>query len=291
MADLTVGDIRPLLTLVASNPLLNASEPIASQLRSLLTGLGVPITDELDASLTLIEANPILVATGTAEFQAAIAGLEDGALIDSISGLGGSTDGGGTGGGTGGGGPVVVQDANGNDIQSFTLPFSGTTIDVSGENVTVTLPGSAPQALVGLERLEFSDGTLFLDVQDGAGLVKKAYDALLDRDAPDAEGFDFWLNLYEAGTIDTFALTNGFVQADSFTQKYGALLNDFGALLDAFYQNLLGREADDAGKTFWTNFLENNGGVDAVDETLAYMMQSDEFKGLVGTSFPDGIFV
>ncbi|MFG6558807.1 hypothetical protein, partial [Sulfitobacter sp. 1A15258] len=37
--------------------------------------------------------------------------------------------------------------------------------------ITVTLPGSEPQELVGLDRLECTDGTLFLDVQDGAELV------------------------------------------------------------------------------------------------------------------------
>lgn len=292
MAELTVGDIRPLLTLAANNPLLNDSESIASQLRGILTGLGVPITSELDAALSLIEANPVLVSAGVAEFRAAIEGVPDSTLLSALTGLGDGSEGGDTGGDGGVGGDVsLVQDANGNTVKTFELPFSGTTIAVSESEVTVTVPGSAPQVLVGLDRLEFSDGTFFLDIQDGAGLVKKAYDALLGRDAPDAAGFDFWLDLYEAGTINTFALTSAFTQSDAFTQKYAAVLTDYDALLDAFYQNLYGRAADDAGKTFWTNFLENNGGAEAVDEALAYMMQSDEFGTIVGNSFADGVFV
>lgn len=281
MEELTVGDIRPLLTLIADNPLLNDSEGLASQLRSIITSLGVPITAELDAALTAIEANPILISAGVEELRSAIADLPDSALISEIEGLS-SVD------------PIspeITQDANGNDIQSFQLPFSGTTISIEADEVTVTIPGEEPQKLVGLDRLEFIDGTLFLDVEDGAGLVKTAYEALLGNAQPDAEGFDFWLNLYEGGTIDTFALTNAFTQTEAFSQQYATALNDSESLIRSIYQNLFDREADDAGLNFWTEYLDLNGIASSVDEALAYMMQSDEFAQLVGTTYSDGVFV
>ncbi|MDF3351840.1 DUF4214 domain-containing protein [Sulfitobacter sp. KE34] len=281
MEELTVGDIRPLLTLIADNPLLNDSEGLASQLRSIITSLGVPITAELDAALSAIEANPILISAGVEELRSAIADLPDSALISEIEGLS-SVD------------PIspeITQDANGNDIQSFQLPFSGTTISIEADEVTVTIPGEEPQKLVGLDRLEFIDGTLFLDVEDGAGLVKTAYEALLGNAQPDAEGFDFWLDLYEGGTIDTFALTNAFTQTEAFSQQYEAALNDSESLIRSIYQNLFDREADDAGLNFWTEYLDLNGIASSVDEALAYMMQSDEFAQLVGTTYSDGVFV
>ena len=281
MEELTVGDIRPLLTLIADNPLLNESEGLASQLRSIITSLGVPITAELDAALTAIEANPILISAGVEELRSAIADLPDSALISEIEGLS-SVD------------PIspeITQDANGNAIQSFQLPFSGTTISIEADEVTVTIPGEEPQKLVGLDRLEFIDGTLFLDVEDGAGLVKTAYEALLGNAQPDAEGFDFWLNLYEGGTIDTFALTNAFTQTEAFSQQYATALNDSESLIRSIYQNLFDREADDAGLNFWTEYLDLNGIASSVDEALAYMMQSDEFAQLVGTTYSDGVFV
>ena len=281
MEELTVGDIRPLLTLIADNPLLNDSEGLASQLRSIITSLGVPITAELDAALTAIEANPILISAGVEELRSAIADLPDSALISEIEGLS-SVD------------PIspeITQDANGNAIQSFQLPFSGTTISIEADEVTVTIPGEEPQKLVGLDRLEFIDGTLFLDVEDGAGLVKTAYEAILGNAQPDAEGFDFWLNLYEGGTIDTFALTNAFTQTEAFSQQYATALNDSESLIRSIYQNLFDREADDAGLNFWTEYLDLNGIASSVDEALAYMMQSDEFAQLVGTTYSDGVFV
>ena len=241
MAELTVGDIRPILTLVASSPFLDDSGTIASQLRSAFTSLGAPLTPELAATFDLIEANPILIATGVAEFRAAIEGLDDATLLSAIPGLGGTT------GGTPDETPTdptptepetpvdttVTTDSNGNDVKTFTLPHSGSTIVVNGDQVTVTLPNGQSENLTGLERLEFSDGTLFLDVADGAGLVKKAYEALLGTSSPDAAGFDFWLNGVEGGTINTFALTEAFSKTDAFTQQYGTLLNDLDALLDA----------------------------------------------------------
>ena len=292
MAELTVGDVRPLLTLAANNPLLDDSASIASQLRGILTGFGVPITPELEATLTLIESNPVLISAGTGEFRSAIANLPDSTLLSEVSGLGGSGGGdGSTGGDTTGGTPEITKDANGNDVQTFTLPFSGTTIAINGDNVSVTLPGAQPQVLVGLERLEFTDGTLFLDVKEGAGLVKAAYDALLGTDKSDAAGFDFWVDLYKAGTIDTFKLTNAFTQTEAFTQQYGAVLNDSEALVSSLYQNLLKRQVDADGLAFWKAYLDSNGIAETVDDALAYMMQSEEFAALVGTSFSDGIFV
>ncbi|EDQ03015.1 hypothetical protein OIHEL45_20526 [Sulfitobacter indolifex HEL-45] len=240
------------------------------------------ITPELDESLTLIEANPVLVSAGVEELRSAIENLPDETLLSDVEGFGTAEPGDGVG---------VTQDQNGNDIQTFKLPFSGTQISVEDDGVTITLPGEAPQKLVGLERLEFTDGTLFLDIEDGAGLVKAAYDALLGNSQPDAAGFDFWLNLYEGGAIDTFALTNAFTQTDAFAQQYGAVLNNAEALVQSIYNNLFDREADAAGLTFWKEYLDVNGVADTVDEALAYMMQSDEFAGLVGTTYSDGVFV
>ena len=77
MKELTVGDIRPLLTLAVNSPILNDSEGIASQLRGILAGLGVPVTAELEASLSLIEANPVLVSAGVAELRSAIENLPE----------------------------------------------------------------------------------------------------------------------------------------------------------------------------------------------------------------------
>ena len=106
MDELTVGDVRPLLALIANNPLLNDAEGLASQIRDIITSLGVPITPELDASLSAIEENPILVSAGIEELRSAIEGLPDSMLLSDVEGFGSVNP----------GGPDVTQDQNGNDV-------------------------------------------------------------------------------------------------------------------------------------------------------------------------------
>ncbi|UWR39423.1 hypothetical protein [Sulfitobacter sp. W074] len=64
-------------------------------------------------------------------------------------------------------------------------------------------------------------------IEDGAGLAKTAYDALLGNSQLDATGFDFWLDLYEGSTIDTFAPANAFTQRMPFL---GAFSRDGGLI-------------------------------------------------------------
>jgi hypothetical protein len=54
--------------------------------------------------------------------------------------------------------------------------------------------------------------------------------------------------------------------------------------------DIFGREADAAGKAFWQEYIEN-GGLDVLDETLAYFLQSDEVTNIIGSNFSDGIFI
>ena len=149
MLELTIGDIRPLLSLTTS--IFNNSESIAAQLRSLITSLNVPITAELDAALTIIEQNPILIKLGVDEFNAGVAGFPDSTPLSDIPAF---SD---VGGNSGGGGvitpPTVTIDPNGNEIQTFSLPYSDASIVITGETVTVTPAGGESQSLVGLDRV------------------------------------------------------------------------------------------------------------------------------------------
>jgi hypothetical protein len=284
--ELTIGDIRPLLSLTTS--IFNNSESIAAQLRSLITSLNVPITAELDAALTIIEQNPILIKLGVDEFNAGVAGFPDSTPLSDIPAF---SD---VGGNSGGGGvitpPTVTIDPNGNEIQTFSLPYSDASIVITGETVTVTPAGGESQSLVGLDRIVFDDGTLYLDTQDGAGALKTAYNAVLGVSTPDAAGFEFWLNEIESGSSTLFSVMEAFVRTESFNAKYGDKLTDTSALLDAFYMDIFGREADAAGKAFWQEYIEN-GGLGVLDETLAYFLQSDEVTNIIGSNFSDGIFI
>ncbi|GGK39829.1 DUF4214 domain-containing protein [Salinarimonas ramus] len=275
---LTVGDIRPILDLTTSFPLLDDAESLASQLRPLLVSLGAPIDAELDAVLTVIETNPVLVEIGIAEFRAAIAGFPDDTLLTDVSGLYGETPG-------GGGTPPTVVDGT----VTYTLPYSDATIVVEGDAVRVTLGGETT-TLQNVDKLSFVDGSLYIDTTATAGTLAVAYESLFGR-APDAGGFEFWLDAIKSNGVDYFALATTFVQTAEFQAAYGAFLNDAEALMRQVYTNLFDRTADQAGLDFWAGYLRENGIESSIDEVFATFLQSEEMTALVGTTYPNGVFV
>lgn len=121
----------------------------------------------------------------------------------------------------------------------------------------------------GVEFLQFSDKTIFVENNDNANIAR-LYSAAFDR-APDLPGLSFWEDVYSrsissaaksAGYYVALAQTNtgsggsiatGFMQSSEFQNKYGAL-ND-SAFVNLLYQNVLGRAPDQAGLDFWVNQL------------------------------------
>jgi hypothetical protein len=82
--------------------------------------------------------------------------------------------------------------------------------------------------------------------------VARLYDTLFDR-APDSEGLAFWAGALRGGTA-LGAVADGFVASPETQGRYGGLgAADF---VDALYRNALDREADVAGRDFWTGALQ-----------------------------------
>lgn len=283
MEPLTVGDIRPFLDLASSSPILDDNEGIASQLRGILNGFNVPIDADLDQALTLIENDPRLVGVGVAEFRAAVDGLPDDTLLSEIEALGG------TGGGDS---PVVVTptvDADGNAVYSYTLPYSGITINVDDSGYTIEGLG-VNDRISDVDRIDFADGTLYLDVADEPGVVEAAYSRLLEIATP-ADGFEFWVDALESAQSTVFDLAEAFVATDAFTDTYGGLLNDPTALVSEFYTNVLGRTADSAGLDFWSNFIAAAAENANVDDTVGYFLDSGELEALLTQTLDSGLFI
>ena len=93
--------------------------------------------------------------------------------------------------------------------------------------------------------------------------VARLYDTLFDR-APDSEGLAFWAGALRGGTA-LGAVADGFVASPEVQGRYGGLGDaDF---VNALYRNALDREADAAGRDFWTGALQ--GGSDRGDVVQA----------------------
>jgi Ca2+-binding RTX toxin-like protein len=107
---------------------------------------------------------------------------------------------------------------------------------------------------------------------DEANLVFRLYKATLDR-APDAHGHLAWTGRLVDGDLNRSEVSSAFVRSDEFLATYGALEDsDFVALL---YNNILGRDPDEAGRIRWEGDLAN---LMPRGDVVLGLSESDEFK-------------
>ncbi len=137
-----------------------------------------------------------------------------------------------------------------------TAVFSGNRADYTlGTNsnstiVTDRVSGRDGQdTLVDIERLEFSNASLALDIDGNAGKAYRIYKAALDR-TPDLKGLGDWIYALDTGLNNMAQVANGFISSAEFQSKYGvdASNNEFITLL---YNNVLDRNPDAAGFADW----------------------------------------
>ncbi len=84
--------------------------------------------------------------------------------------------------------------------------------------------------------------------------LTRLYLATFNR-LPDYDGFLFWLGVHRNGGSDGM-IAQTFAQSDEFVTKYGKNLSN-EQYLDQIYSNVLGRNADAAGKAYWLNEMAN----------------------------------
>ncbi|HBP40836.1 MAG: DUF4214 domain-containing protein [Vreelandella alkaliphila] len=95
------------------------------------------------------------------------------------------------------------------------------------------------------------------------------YEAALNRQ-PDESGLNYWIGVAQQGQ-STIDISGFFIQSDEFLTNFGAPSNnDF---IDRMYLNVLDRNADAAGKTYWLDQMAT--GLTQV-EVLNYFAVSQE---------------
>ncbi len=78
--------------------------------------------------------------------------------------------------------------------------------------------------------------------------VARLYTAGLDRE-PEKGGFEFWMVEYTNGRWLLPSMATYFTQSVEFEASYGALTQD--GFIRQLYRNVLGREGESGGVTFW----------------------------------------
>ena len=167
---------------------------------------------------------------------------------------------------------VVFSNTNAN----YTLTLDGNKVSVyDAAHGTSTL-------LLNVERLQFSNQTLALDVDGNAGAAFRLYQAAFDR-APDKVGLGFWIDSLDRGNSLVDA-ANGFLGSTEFAQKYGTNLSDT-QFVSALYTNVLHRAPDAAGYDFWLQALHSTSRA----KVLTDFSESTENKAQVASSIQNGI--
>jgi hypothetical protein len=118
--------------------------------------------------------------------------------------------------------------------------------DLSGLDGTDTL--------VNVERLQFGDTGIALDVNGTAGQAYRVYQAAFAR-TPDLPGLGYWLAQMDKG-VSLSAVAGGFVDSKEFRDVYGVSPSN-REIIAKFYENVLLRPGETAGIDFWTGVLDN----------------------------------
>lgn len=130
-----------------------------------------------------------------------------------------------------------------------------------------------------IERIQFSDGILAIDTGAGseAGQAYRIYQAAFAR-TPDQGGLSYWLDKIDAG-MELVDVAKGFVASAEFQSVYGT--NPTNAEFVAkLYQNILGREAEAGGLTFWVNELDSG----ARDKATVLAQISESAENVTGVA-------
>lgn len=145
-------------------------------------------------------------------------------------------------------------------------------LDVSGRDGRDTLRD--------IERLQFADGSLALDVDGVAGQAYRIYQAAFARQ-PDEAGLGYWIDRMDGG-ITLADVAAGFVSSAEFTARYGATPSN-RELVEKFYLNVLQRPGDAEGIAYWVDALDSR--VASVADVLMGFSESLENQlALVGVT-------
>ena len=185
---------------------------------------------------------------------------------------------------TGGTGSDTINGGAGLDTTVYTSRFAAYAVSaLAAANSYTVVSDEGDDSLLNMERLQFSDAFLALDLDGNAGQTYRLYQASFNR-TPDFAGLGGWIAAMDAGTTPVQVATS-FMASDEFKGLYGASTTDaqFVALL---YANALHRAAGAADVGYWVDQLK---GAQTRAQVLIAFSESAENKASVLPDIATGI--
>ncbi len=175
----------------------------------------------------------------------------------------------------------AVDGQSGTDTAVYDSSRANFTVskDVWGESVVDNVGNGGHDSLINVERIQFSDAWLALDVNGVAGEAYRLYQAAFDRPA-EASGLGYWIWRMEGGTTLT-DVANEFTKQPEFYSLYGNNSTD-ADFVGHLYNNVLHRPAEGTGFDYWMNVLGTHGATRA--QVLSFFSESPENQAqVIGT--------
>ncbi|MGO4381293.1 DUF4214 domain-containing protein [Pseudoduganella sp. RAF53_2] len=174
------------------------------------------------------------------------------------------------------------QITGGDGIDTVILGGARSAYTVTQSAGTYTVHANASglnDILTNVERVQFSDATVALDIGGVGGQAYRLYQAAFNR-APDSGGLGFWIAYMDKGMSLNDAAQQ-FMASPEFKTLYGT--NPSNAdFVDKLYHNVLHRAGEADGVKFWMDYLTTGGGTQA--KVLAFFGESPENQAaLIGT--------
>lgn len=179
----------------------------------------------------------------------------------------------------------VYDGRAGIDSTVFGSSRANFTVSRSGDAVTVADRSGAggTDTLFDVERLQFGDAALALDIDGNGGQAYRIYNAVLNR-TPDAAGLGFWIDGMDDG-MSLREVAGHFMNSNEFRSNFGENLSN-SQLVNTLYQNILDRAPEPAGVDYWVGALD--AGVITQPEALAMISESAENRAGVDPAISNG---
>lgn len=228
---------------------------------------GTPGADEIGSiSVRVSAANPNQVAVG-----------DDFILSISASAVGGASVGNDVL--AAGAGSQAFDGLAGKDTVVFAGARADFTITAEGTGFSVLdkLGSGGTDHLLNIERLQFGDATIALDIEGSGGQSYRLYQAAFNR-TPDLPGLGYWISVADHGA-SLRAMASQFLNSSEFVQTYGALANT--QFVTQLYLNVLHRQPDQAGLDYHLHNLDT-GATQRVDTLMQFSESAENKLALMG---------
>jgi len=177
----------------------------------------------------------------------------------------------------GNGGNDTIDGGSDLDIATYSGNFSDYAFSIANKIVSVTDNRSSTNdgidQLSNIEKLTFDQVT---GLNTDSGKMFRLYNASFKR-LPDPAGLRYWIDNFSSGKDDERVVASSFLASAEFKQRYGENVSN-ESYVETLYENVLGRDYDQAGYNYWLANLNN--GIETRYELLLGFSESAENKSL-----------